>query len=246
MTDTFISIEEWETPTTLTYRSKGEIKTFEMEWNFQITISDTWKTISYSDLTSDLDLKHTPVICIGGKKWSHQKSRLEKFKQQAPDFEWVILLLPYSWSNWRSDGKLILPSRAVLEWTKKIEWQQIITEKLLGVFMPDGKYMVDIVKKLWDRVIETIKTQEEPWSALIAERLTRPYVTCEIRLYKEIQTLIDEMNELEKKNVLLSKNKPREMRQIVKSILCDKLQKMNISKFLEIPDTFSLQGNDIN
>jgi hypothetical protein len=243
------SLEKNRTNKTIIYRSKWEVRNFAIDstlWWFEIIVNNWERIIEFDDIPEKIDLTNVPVVCIWGKKWKQQEARLEEFKKNAPDFKWVIFLLPYSWANWWGDGKLLIPDEKIL-WWKKISGEKVVIAEENERFLSDGKFVADKVKKLGSKILETLEQiEKEPWPNVIAEILCKSYSNLTISLYKEIQEVISTLKSLEQKRVLLTWEDPRDIRWMVQNILINKLKNLGITKLTSIPENFHLSYQEID
>ena len=243
------SVERQKTDKQIIYRKKGKVVDFTvgstLHW-FEIIINDWEKTIGFDDIPLEIDLTKVPVVVIGGGKWKHQNSRLEEFRKTAPDFKWVIFLLPYSWANWWSDGKLLIPDEKIL-WGKTISGEKIVIIEENERFLSNWEFVVDKVKKLGSRVIETLELiEKDPWSEVIAEILCKSYSNFDTPLYKEVQEVISELKILEQKRILNTWEDPRDIKWVVRWFIDSKLKQLNITKLTDISGDFHILPQEID
>ena len=230
------------------YRRKWELVSFDIDadssW-FNLIIENPREVIPCEDMPNEIDLSNVPVVVIGGNKWKQQERRLEAFRQESPDFKWVILLLPYSWSNGRNDGRLLVPSKDILQW-KKVSGEKITIAEENFRFLSNGTCMADQVKKLWWRIVETLQeVEKDPGAERIAEILSRNYAGLTLPLYDEIQQVIKTLQAREYKSTLLSWEKQRDMGWRVKDVILTKLKELHITKISEIPEDFSISAKEV-
>src|SRR3989338_3255930 len=195
-----------------------------------------------------LDLVHLPVVTIGGKKGRRQDAHLAEFEQQAPDFEGVIYLLPYSWANGWSDGHLYIPSwDALLDKSKRISGGKPEVHHTNYRWLSDGRYVADRALMLHGKAIEILGAeveQEVPIDELV-KKLSDWHSTgfCH-PVQQQCLEVWRHLYDLEKRRVGLT-DKERDMSVLIRSKLAEKFQEVGIRKATEIPADFAITAEEV-
>lgn len=231
------------------YRSRGEVVTESFSGKVRLA---TGEEISVAELPlrdGVFDLTRVPVVCIGGKKGGQQDNRLAEFRASAPDYKGVIFLLPYSWANGWSDGRLILSSRDVLSGQQRISGGRPEAQLANFRWLRDGRYVADRAELLHGKVIKTLQTEveQEPGTDKMIEAVINGHFYCQFEhnLVRVVEAVCEEIRGLEHKRVMLSGEQARDARVLVRTVLNEKLREAGVRKVADIPERFSLSANDV-
>lgn len=233
----------------LRFRVKGQIKVVGFAGE---VVLEGEGVVGFADLplkNGVLDLTHVPVVCIGGKKGRSQDRRLEDFHKEAPDFNGVVFLQPYSWSWGWSDGVLQIPSRAVLE-GKFVSGGRVETKLVNHRWLRDGRLVADKAQVLHGKVVKTFEegVEQTPFAEMIAEAAVARRLDSDLPLQKLVHEVWWELYRLEEKRRLgwgLKANSA-EVNAAVKGALLRKLQAAKARRIADLPADFSLTVEEVD